>query len=79
MPHIVKYFSNCPSTTLKHLSGPMLASSHSSTAALLTAGLQELQHGGLLQQQMQGGGHRGAQAGVPDPQQVTTLQCHTES
>ena len=44
-----------------------------SHCGIITAGLSALQHGGLLQQQMPGGGHGGAQAGVPHPQQVTTL------
>ena len=44
---------------------------------LLVAGVSQLQHGVLLQQQLPGIWHRGAQAGVPHPQQVRHQQART--
>ena len=42
---------------------------------LLVAGVSQLQHGVLLQQQLPGVWHRGAQAGVPHPQQIRHQQA----
>ena len=44
---------------------------------LLVAGVSQLQHGVLLQQQLPGVWHRGAQAGVPHPQQIWHQQACT--
>ena len=44
---------------------------------LLVAGVSQLQHGVLLQQQLPGVWHCGAQAGVPHPQQIRHQQACT--